>query len=213
MSDMASTLRVVLADDHDVVRCGIKGLLDRMPDVRVTGEAGTGEELLALVRKELPDLVITDISMPDMDGITAVERMHALYPELPILVLSMYDTRDVVKRALEAGARGYLVKSSAAAQLQDAVRAMVSRGAYFDSQVAMMLATHSEPASPDLLTRRQVEILKLLAQGRSSKEIAFELGLSSKTVDAHRARIMERLKLRDLPSLTLYALREGLIKP
>jgi DNA-binding NarL/FixJ family response regulator len=213
MNDLAPKIRVVLADDHDLVRSGIKGLLDRMPDVRVVGEAGNGEELLAVVNGELPDLVITDISMPDMDGIAAVERMHALYPQLPILVLSMYDTRDFVKRALDAGAQGYLMKSSAASQLEDAVHAMLSRGAYLDSRVAILLATRSEAAPPELLTARQVEILKLLAQGRASKEIAFTLGLSSKTVDAHRARIMERLNLRDLASLTRYAVREGLIKP
>lgn len=205
-------IRVVLADDHDLVRTGIKTLLDRMDDVQVIGEAATGEELLAVLRRELPDLVITDLSMPHMDGLAAIAQLQVLHPQLRVLVLSMYDTRDFVRRALAAGACGYLMKSSAAGQLEQAVRAVVSRGAYMDTRVATMLATRGEPSATELLTERQVEILKLLAHGMATKEIAFQLGLNSKTVDAHRARIMERLELRDLASLTRYAVREGLVK-
>ena len=209
----AKSIRVVLADDHDLVRSGIKALLSMLDGVEVIAEAKDGRELITLVDSLAPDVVMTDISMPVMDGITAIAEIHARHPEVRVLVLSMYDTVDFVKRAVANGACGYLMKDSPPFELEQAMRSVMATGSYFSPAIAQRLLQPSEPTADDELTHRQVEILKLIAQGRASKEIAYELGLSPKTVDVHRARIMERLRLNDIASLTLYAVRKGLVKP
>jgi len=208
----APTIRVVLADDHDLVRSGIKALLSTVEGVQVIAEARDGHELLALLKSVQPDVVMTDISMPGMDGITAIGEIHSRYPEVRVLVLSMYDTVDFVKRAVSNGACGYLMKDAPPYELEQALRSVMATGSYFSAAVAQRLLQPSEPTVDDELTERQVEILTLIAQGKSAKEIAFELGLSPKTVDVHRARIMERLRLNDIASLTRYAVRKGLVK-
>ena len=206
-------IQVVLADDHDLVRSGIKALLSTVEGVQVIAEARNGNELLQLLESVKPDVVMTDISMPGMDGITAIAEIHARFPDVKVLVLSMYDTVDFVKRAVANGACGYLMKDAPPFELEQALRSVMATGSYFSAAVAQRLLQPSEPTVDDELTHRQVEILKLIAQGKASKEIAYELGLSPKTVDVHRARIMERLRLNDIASLTLYAVRKGLIKP
>jgi DNA-binding NarL/FixJ family response regulator len=215
MKNNAATqpVRIILADDHDLVRSGIKALLSMIEGVEVIAEARDGAELIALVDSLMPDVVMTDISMPGMDGITAISRIHARHPRARLLVLSMYDTVDFVKRAVANGACGYLMKDAPPFELEQAVRSVMATGSYFSPAIAKRLLQPSEPTVDDELTHRQVEILRLIAQGRASKEIAYELGLSPKTVDVHRARIMERLRLNDIASLTLYAVRKGLIKP
>ena len=212
-TNAAKAIRVVLADDHDLVRSGIKALLSMVEGVDVIAEARDGRELITLVESLNPDVVMTDISMPGMDGITAISEIHGKYPNVRLLVLSMYDTVDFVKRAVASGACGYLMKDAPPFELEQAVRSVMATGSYFSPSIAQRLLQPSEPTADDELTHRQVEILKLIAQGRASKEIAYELGLSPKTVDVHRARIMERLHLNDIASLTLYAVRKGLIKP
>lgn len=207
------TIRVVLADDHDLVRSGIKALLGMVEGVQVIAEARDGAELIKLVESLTPDVVMTDISMPGMDGITAIAEIHGRHPQVRMLVLSMYDTVDFVKRAVANGACGYLMKDAPPFELEQALRSVMATGSYFSPAIAQRLLQPSEPTVDDELTHRQVEILKLIAQGRASKEIAYELGLSPKTVDVHRARIMERLRLNDIASLTLYAVRKGLVKP
>lgn len=209
----AKSVRIVLADDHDLVRSGIKALLSMVEGVEVIAEARDGKELITLVESLSPDIVMTDISMPGMDGITAIAEIHAKHPSVRMLVLSMYDTVDFVKRAVANGACGYLMKDAPPFELEQAVRSVMATGSYFSPAIAQRLLQPSEPSVDDQLTHRQVEILKLIAQGRASKEIAYELGLSPKTVDVHRARIMERLQLNDIASLTRYAVRKGLIKP
>ena len=204
--------RVVLADDHDLVRSGIKALLTMIDGVDVIAEARDGRELVTLVDGLLPDVVMTDISMPGMDGITAISEIHGRHPQVRLLVLSMYDTVDFVKRAVANGACGYLMKDAPPFELEQALRSVMATGSYFSAAVAQRLLQPSEPTVDDELTTRQVEILTLIAQGKSAKEIAFELGLSPKTVDVHRARIMERLRLNDIASLTRYAVRKGLVK-
>ena len=206
-------IRVVLADDHDLVRSGIKALLSMIDGVQVVAEARDGLELIQLVESLNPDIVMTDISMPRMDGITAISQIHKLHPQVRLLVLSMYDTVDFVKRAVASGACGYLMKDAPPFELEQAVRSVMATGSYFSPAIAQRLLQPSEPTIDDELTQRQIEILRLIAQGRASKEIAFQLGLSPKTVDVHRARIMERLRLNDIASLTLYAVRKGLVKP
>lgn len=205
-------IRVILADDHDLVRSGIKALLSTVDGVQVIAEARNGNELLALLDTVKPDVVMTDISMPGMDGITAIAEIHARHPDVRVIVLSMYDTVDFVKRAVANGACGYLMKDAPPFELEQALRSVMATGSYFSAAVAQRLLQPSEPTVDDELTQRQVEILTLIAQGKSAKEIAFELGLSPKTVDVHRARIMERLRLNDIASLTRYAVRKGLVK-
>jgi DNA-binding NarL/FixJ family response regulator len=208
----AIPIQVVLADDHDLVRSGIKALLSTVEGVHVIAEARNGTELLALLDSVKPDVVMTDISMPGMDGITAIAEIHARHPQVKVIVLSMYDTVDFVKRAVANGACGYLMKDAPPFELEQALRSVMATGSYFSAAVAQRLLQPSEPTVDDELTQRQVEILTLIAQGKSAKEIAFELGLSPKTVDVHRARIMERLRLNDIASLTRYAVRKGLVK-
>jgi DNA-binding NarL/FixJ family response regulator len=205
-------IQVVLADDHDLVRSGIKALLNTVEGVQVIAEARNGNELLQLLESVKPDVVMTDISMPGMDGITAIAEIHARFPDVKVIVLSMYDTVDFVKRAVANGACGYLMKDAPPFELEQALRSVMATGSYFSAAVAQRLLQPSEPTVDDELTTRQVEILTLIAQGKSAKEIAFELGLSPKTVDVHRARIMERLRLNDIASLTRYAVRKGLVK-
>ena len=213
MSPTPRHVRVVLADDHELVRSGIKALLSMVDGVEVIAEASDGSELIKLVESLAPDLVMTDISMPGMDGITAIAEIHKRHPEVRLLVLSMYDTVDFVKRAVANGACGYLMKDAPPFELEQAVRSVMATGSYYSPVIAQRLLQPSEPTADDELTHRQVEILTLIAQGRASKEIAFQLGLSPKTVDVHRARIMDRLQISDIASLTLYAVRKGLIKP
>lgn len=209
----SGVIRVVLADDHDLVRSGIEALLTRRPDIAVVGEARDGDELLAVLARCAADVVVTDLSMPGLDGLAAISRIRNQHPEVRVLVLSMYDTVDIVKQAVANGACGYLMKHAAPQELEQAVRAVAASGSYYSSAVAQSLLKGSEPAAADELTHRQIQILVRLAEGQSSKEIAYELGLSSKTVDVHRARIMSRLKVNDLASLIRYAVRKGLVKP
>lgn len=211
--ELPSTIRVVLADDHDLVRSGIKALLSMIGGVEVIAEARDGRELVTLVETLQPDVVMTDISMPGMDGIAAIAEIHSKHPQVRLLVLSMYDTVDFVKRAVSNGACGYLMKDAPPFELEQALRSVMATGTYFSPAIAQRLLQPSEPTVDDELTHRQVEILRLIAQGKASKEIAYDLGLSPKTVDVHRARIMERLQINDIASLTLYAVRKGLIKP
>ena len=207
-----SMVRVVLADDHDLVRSGIRALLSRIEGVEVVAEARDGHELLARVDSTRPDVVLTDISMPGMDGIEALQQITQQFPQVRVMVLSMHDNLDFVRRAVAAGACAYLMKNAPGAALEQALRSVMATGSYFDPATSLQLARAPNASADDELTFRQVQILTLLAQGKSSKEIAYELDLSPKTVDVHRARIMSRLQLNDLASLTRYAVRKGLVK-
>jgi DNA-binding NarL/FixJ family response regulator len=151
--------------------------------------------------------------MPGLDGLAAISEIRARYPQLRVLVVSMYDTVDFVKRAVASGANGYVVKDAPPEELERALQAVMANGAYFSSSVTHRLLQRQDPTAAELLTERQLEILTLLAAGRTSKQIGWELGLSPKTVDVHRARIMQRLGISDLASLTRYAVRQGLVKP
>jgi two-component system, NarL family, nitrate/nitrite response regulator NarL len=210
---VSSTIQVVLADDHELVRAGIRSLLSGIRDVEVVAEVSDGEELLKLLESVHPDVVVSDINMPGMDGITAVRRIRELYPRLRVIMLTMNDSADSIKRAVAGGANGYIRKDAPSFELETALRSVMATGSYFGTGVAQRLLEPTEPPVEEKLTGRQLEILVMLARGKSSKEIAFELGLSSKTVDVHRTRIMERLELNDVASLTLYAVRKGLVKP
>lgn len=205
-------IRVILADDHELVRSAIKALLRAVPGVDVIAEASDGRELVTLVESLHPDIVMTDVSMPGMDGIAAIAEIKAGHPAVRQLVLSMHDTADVVRRAVDAGACGYLKKNSPRFELEHAIHSVMRNGAYFSPAVTQLLLQPAERSADQELTRRQVQIVTLIAQGMDSNAVALELGLSAKTVHVHRARIMERLGLKHVASLTLYALRKGLVK-
>jgi DNA-binding NarL/FixJ family response regulator len=209
----AAVIRLVIADDHDVVRAGIRLLIGSMPGLQVVGEARSGPELIAAVDKLRPDLAITDLAMPGGDGIGAIEALRAQHPALKIIAISMYDTADFIRRAIRAGANAYVLKGSPSYEIEYAIRGVMDGSGYFSPQVSQRLAASEEPRPEDRLTPRQIEILTLLARGQGSKEIGYELGLSPKTVDVHRAAIMNRLGLGDIASLALYAVRMGLVDP
>jgi DNA-binding NarL/FixJ family response regulator len=207
-----SLIRVIVADDHQMVRSGITALLSAIDGVQVIAQAADGQQLIDFVEQLQPDVVMTDIEMPGIDGIGAIARIHSLYPEVRLVVLSMHSELDYVKRAVGCGACGYLMKNARAPELELALRSVMQTGSYFNADIALRLLQPAERTMHDMLTERQIEILQLIAQGKSAKEIGFKLGLSPKTVDVHRQRIMERLGLNDIASLTLYSLRNGLIK-
>jgi DNA-binding NarL/FixJ family response regulator len=205
-------IRIILADDHDLVRSAIKALLMQIPGVTVVAEVRDGGELIAAVGRLQPDIVMTDISMPGMDGLSAVATLHAQYPQVRVVVVSTHDTVDFIRRAVASGACGYLTKDASPSELEQALRSVMANRSYFSSTIARRLLQPAEPAIEDELTGRQIEILTLLAQGLASKQIAFNLGLSLKTIDVHRGRLMERLDLHDVASLTRYAIRKKLIQ-
>lgn len=213
MPEFIGEARVVLADDHDLIRSGMKLLLGSVQGLNIVAEASSGAELLAAVRVHKPDLVVTDISMPDGTGLEVIEQLRQEGQAVKVIIVSLYDTPDQIRRALRAGANGFLLKGASATEIEYAVRQVLNGGEYFTARVSQRLAEPEDLRPHDVLTERQLEVLKRLALGQSSKQIGFDLNLSSKTVDVHRAAIMSRLGLRDLPSLTLYAVRVGLIDP
>ena len=210
--------RVVLADDFPVVRTGLRGLLNAEPDFRVVGEVGDGAEAVQRALADDVDLAILDVSMPRLTGIQAARELHARRPELRTLILSMHENEQFLFEALRAGASGYVLKTAADRDLIKACRATM-RGETFlyagavSALVRDYLDRGGEPGSEDPLTPRELEVLKLVAEGYTSDEIAEELVISRKTVDRHRANILEKLRMRDRVDLTRYAIRRGLITP
>lgn len=210
-------LRVLLVDDHSLVRAGIRALLETMARVEIVGEASGGRAAIELVRAHRPGIVLMDIAMDDMDGLTATRAITAEHRAVKVIVLSMHDTGDFFDQALRCGARGYLLKDAAVAELEMALSAVERGDVYLSPAVSRhvvgnLLArgtTEERPAA--VLTPRQNEILQLIGNGRGTKEIARQLELSVKTVEAHRAQIMERLGVRDIANLLLEAARRGLI--
>jgi len=212
-------IRVVLADDHTLVRSGIRALLERFDDVEMVGEAANGREALELVEKHRPNIVLMDIAMPELNGIDAARRIHQRYPNTRVLLISMYDNEEYVAEALAVGAAGYVLKDASAAELDIAVHAVARGESYLSPAVAKRIvegqvSPRGEGAiGPQRLTPRQREILQLIAEGNSSKEIARKLGVSMKTVETHRANLMERLGIHDIAGLVRYAIRVGLVEP
>jgi DNA-binding NarL/FixJ family response regulator len=209
--------RILLADDHALVRAGFCSLLEKIPFVTVVAEAEDGREAVELVRKHRPDVALIDIAMPKLNGLETVARVTKEFSKTKVIVLSMYANHEYVVQAIRAGASGYLVKDDAVSQLKAAIEVVRKGELYFSPRISKELVqkylgqADGEHDPLGRLTPRQREILQLIAEGNSTKEIAFSLGLSGKTVDAHRLQLMEKLDIRDLPGLVRYAMRVGLV--
>jgi len=220
MSPVPLKTRVLLADDHAVVRRGLRMVLDAQPDLEVVAEAGDGAEAVALALQEGVDLVVIDISMPRMTGLQAVSELHRRAPGMRILILSMHENEQYLYEALKAGASGYVLKTVADRDLVEACRAAM-RGEPFLYPGAMTplirdylrRAHNDEPLREEPLSAREQEVVKLIAEGYSSRQIADALVISEKTVERHRANILEKLSMHDRVELTRYAIRRGLVEP
>jgi DNA-binding NarL/FixJ family response regulator len=214
------TLRILLVDDHALVRAGIGELVQKLPGVEVIGEASNGRQALEIVQAQMPDLVLLDIGMKELNGLDVAERITRDYPGVKTLILSMHANEEYVLRALRAGACGYMLKDSAITELKLAIDAVLAGKTYLSPSISRSVidsylnrtAAPARKNSLELLTPRQREILQLIAEGNSTKEIAANLNLSAKTVETHRAQLMERLDIYDVASLVRFALREGLIQ-
>jgi two-component system response regulator NreC len=206
--------RILLADDHAVVRQGFKMILGAQADMEIVGEAGNGREAIELAGQLSPDIVVMDVAMPELNGIEATRRLIAANPHTRVIALSMHKDSVYVREILRAGARGYLLKDSGADDLVKAVRAVAGGESYLSPAVsnAVLDDYRKHVTNPvDLLTSREREVLQMLAEGKTNKEIAVVLNLSVYTVDAHRGRIMEKLNLHSINELVRFALRNGLI--
>jgi two-component system, NarL family, response regulator NreC len=212
-------IRILLADDHQLMRSGLRLLIEQQSDLSVVGEAADGREAVALAKSLRPDVAVMDITMPNLNGIEAAHQIKQSQPEIAVIVLSMHPDESYVLRALKSGAKGYLLKDSAESDLIQAVRAVAHGKSFFSPTVSKVLLddyvrklqrTGAEDAY-DLLTPREREILQLVAEGKSNKDVANLLNLSVYTVETHRSNIMQKLHLKGVPELTLYAVRKGII--
>jgi DNA-binding NarL/FixJ family response regulator len=212
-------IRILVADDHEVVRRGLSSLLAAQPDWEVCGEAGTGREAVAKAQQLRPDIVILDIGMPSLSGLEATRQIVKAVPQAKVLILTLHDSDQVVSEVLNAGARGFLLKSDAARDLVAAVDALRRGKTYFTSKVAAMVlegflksgSPSPAPPSSDRLTPREREIVQLLAEGNTTKQAAVVLGVSVKTAETHRSNVMRKLQLHSVSELVLYAVRNNLV--
>ena len=212
-------IKVVLADDHALIRGGLRALLERNQDIQVVGEANDGRELVKLVEGLRPDIVVADIGMPNLNGNEAAVQITAKHKNVGVIMLSMHSDESYVLRALKAGAKGYLLKESAESDLIAAIRAVHQGKAFFSPAISKllvedymrMLRDKNIEDSYDLLSPREREILQLVAEGKSNKDIAGILNVSPYTVETHRANILQKLNLHSVPELILYAVRKGVI--
>jgi DNA-binding NarL/FixJ family response regulator len=211
--------RILIADDHSIVRSGLKKVLDAKPDMEVVAEAEDGAEAVEKALDEDVHLVILDVSMPRKTGLQAAAELHKRKPELRVLMLSMHDSEQFLFEALKAGASGYVLKSGADTDIVDAVHAAMRGDSYlYPSAVTAIVRDYVERGGRgdeqfDVLTPRELEVLKLIAEAHTSKEIAKQLWISIKTVERHRQNILDKLGMRDRVELTRYAIRRGLIQP
>jgi len=214
-----NSIRVLLADDHKLIRAGLRLVVDQQPDLSVVGEADDGRQAEELARSLQPDVVVMDIGMPNLNGIEAARQIREIRPDAAVVMLSMHSDEGYVLRALGAGARAYLLKDSATTDLVQAIHAVVEGKSFFSPAVSKVLLQDymrklqrsGAEDSYDLLSPREREVLQLVAEGKSNKEVASLLNLSVYTVETHRAKIMQKLNLKGVPELILYAVRKGII--
>lgn len=212
-------IRVVLADDHKLFRAGIRALLQTLTDVEIVAEAADGREALQLIEAQRPDVVLMDIMMPKLNGLDAAARVGRTFPRVRVVILSMNADEDSVLKALRAGAAGYLVKSADPAELEVAIRAVARGDKFLSSEVsqcvinACLQRVDREQSSLERLPPRQREVLQMIAEGYTTKEIAAQLSISVKTAEAYRGELMKTLDIHDIASLTRYAIRAGLVSP
>jgi two-component system response regulator NreC len=220
MDGMAGNqIRILLADDHNIIRDGMRLLLERQPGFTVVGEAADGREVVQLAREQSPDVVVMDIAMPNMNGIEATRRIVERSSAIGVVILSMHYDESYVIRSLKAGARAYLLKDAVKTELIAAIQAVAQGRSYFSPKISrilqedfvQLLGRRGRDDSYDLLTEREREILQLIAEGKTNKEIAGHLNLSLYTVDTHRTHILQKLNLHSVPELILYAVRKGII--
>ncbi|WP_095095287.1 response regulator transcription factor [Pseudomonas sp. Irchel 3A5] len=214
------TCTLLLIDDHSLIRAGVRALVADIPGYSVIGEACDGAQLSALATELNPDIILLDISMKDVDGLDALKELRSTLPDSKVLILSMHSDPTRIMRALEAGAHGYLLKDAAATELEQALLALSSGERYLSPAIAhtvinqalisVQARKHETPQNHNL-TARQLEILRLIVRGKSTREIAGGLGLSIKTVETHRAQVMKRLQIHDVAGLVLFCVREGII--
>jgi DNA-binding NarL/FixJ family response regulator len=212
------SIKVLLADDHKIMREGLKSLLDDASDIQVVGLAANGREAVQLTTELQPDVVVMDLNMPEMDGITATRQLVAENVDAKVLILSMVNDRTCILECLKAGAKGYLLKDCAAEELQTAISALAHGESFLCTKVTQVVISEYaqrdrvevEPTTAAVLSRREQEVLSMIADGKNTKEVAFVLDCSVKTVEVHRANIMKKLNLYSVAELTKYALREGL---
>jgi len=216
--DSTKPIRVIVADDHPIVRAGIRDTLKELPGVDVIGEASDGRAAIELVKSSSPDVVFMDISMPGLNGLEATERIIKASPEVRVIILSRHDNEEYYWRALRVGASGYLLKKSVIAELKTALQRVAGGEVYLSREISARLRNKlpldriAHGRSPvEQLSERQREILQLIAEGQTTKEIAFTLKLSAKTVEYHRMQLMQRLNIFDIPGLVRFALRAGLV--
>ena len=215
-----SALRLVLVDDHALVRAGLRALVGEMPGVSVVAEAGDGREALQLIREHKPDIALLDISLPGLNGLEVAARVAKEHPATRVIILSMHGDDESVRRALTAGAAGYLLKNSDRSELELALRTVARGNAWLSPAVTKKVVTafaegarSSAQGALEVLTPRQREVLQLIAEGHSNKEIAGRLSLSPKTVETHRTELMERLGIHGVAGLVRYAIHIGLVQP
>lgn len=212
-------LRILIADDHEVVRHGIRSLLEGQPGWKVCAEASDGRDAVEKSAQTSPDIVVLDIGMPNLNGLDAAREILRARPQSKILVLTMHDSDQVVREVLDAGAQGYLLKSDAGRELVAAVEALQRNKTFFSSKVGetvlenyMKGKAHPKSASRAVLTAREREVVQLLAEGKSTKEVAVALGVSVKTAETHRSNIMRKLGLHSVSELVLYAVRNNIVQ-
>ncbi|HEY4128521.1 MAG TPA: response regulator transcription factor [Gammaproteobacteria bacterium] len=207
-------MRILIADDHTLVRAGLTSLIARLPEMEVVAEAADGRQALRMVRDLQPDIVLMDIAMPGLNGLESAERIHGIHPKVKIIILSMHASEEYVAQALKAGASGYLLKDAATAELEMALKSVSMGQFYLSPAISRQVVDNflrGGPTGLDLLTPRQREILQLIAEGKGTRDIAETLHLSVKTVETHRAQLMDRLDIHDVAGLIRYALKKGLI--
>jgi DNA-binding NarL/FixJ family response regulator len=210
-------IRVLVADDHMVVRSGIRHVLETESDMEVVGEAGSGSEALSLAARLQPDVVVLDISMPDQSGLEVAAHLRADSSSTRVLILSMHDNAEYVLESVRAGAHGYLLKDTAATELRNAIRAVCRGESYFSPPAASRLtaavrAEHLNHRSVEHLTSREREVLLGIARGHTNKQIAAELGISHRTVETHRESLMRKLQIRTVAELTRFAIENGIVQ-